>query len=105
MCSELHRTCKALGIPYGRGKGIIFHDTRHSAVTNRVGSGVPETIVMTITGHADRNVFTRYNCRRDDVQAEALAQQESHLARKRRTIPTPPRAGHDTWERRRERGR
>ena len=35
---------------------------------------------MTITGHADRSVFTRYNVRRDDVQAHALAQQESYLA-------------------------
>jgi intergrase/recombinase len=59
MRSELQRTREALGISYGRGKGIVFRNTRHSAVTNLVGSGVPETIAMTITGHADRNVFTR----------------------------------------------
>ena len=28
-------------IPYGRGKRIVFHDTRHSAVTNLVGAAVP----------------------------------------------------------------
>jgi hypothetical protein len=33
------RGCKALGIPYGRGKGVIFHDTRHSAVTNFIAAG------------------------------------------------------------------
>lgn len=90
MRSELERTCASLGIPYGRGTGIVFHDTRHSAVTNLVGSGVPETIAMTITGHADRSVFTRYNVRRDDVQTHALAQQESYLAGKRGTTTTPP---------------
>lgn len=41
MRSELERTCLALRIPYGRGKGVVFHDTRHSAVSNLVGSGVP----------------------------------------------------------------
>jgi integrase len=91
MRSEMQRTCEALGIRYGRGKGVVFHDTRHSAVTNLIGSGVPETIAMTITGHADRSVFTRYNVRRDEVQTHALAQQESYLAGKRGTTPTPPR--------------
>ena len=32
MISELRRTCAALGIPYGRRTGVVFHDTRHSAV-------------------------------------------------------------------------
>jgi hypothetical protein len=45
---------------------------------------------MTITGHTDRSVFTRYNVRRDDVQADALTQQESYLAGKRRATGTPP---------------
>ena len=46
---------------------------------------------MTVTGHADRSVFQRYNLRRDDVQADALERQESYLARKRGTtaMPTP----------------
>ena len=43
---------------------------------------------MTITGHADPSVFKRYYVRRDDVQADALAQQETYLTRKRGTTPT-----------------
>ena len=42
---------------------------------------------MTVTGHADRGVFQRYNVRRDDVQADALERQETYLARKRSTPP------------------
>ena len=64
----MRRTCEALGIPYDRAKGVVFHDTRHSAVTNLVGAGVPEVVAMTVTGHADRAVFQRYHVRRDDVQ-------------------------------------
>ncbi len=91
MVSELQQTCQLLGIPYGRGRGVVFHDTRHSAVTNLVGAGVPEVVAMTVTGHADRSVFQRYNIRRDDVQADALAQQESYLAAKRGSTAGPAR--------------
>ena len=42
-----------------------------------------------MTGHADRSVFQRYNVRRDDVQADALALQEQYLTGKRGTTPTP----------------
>ena len=60
-------------------------------MTNLAGSGVPEVVAMTVTGHADRSVFQRCNLRRDDVQADALERQESYLARKRGTtaMPTP----------------
>ena len=90
MDSELRRTCVALGIPYGRNKGIVFHDTRHSAVTNLVASGVGEAAAMTITGHADPGVFKRYNVRRDAVQAEALERRAEYLAAQRGTTPAVP---------------
>lgn len=39
--SEVKNTGKLLGIPSGRSKGVVFHDTRHSAVTNLVGPAYP----------------------------------------------------------------
>jgi hypothetical protein len=91
MRSEVRRTCETLGIPYGRGKGIVWHDTPHSAVTNLVASGVPEAVAMTVTGHKDPTVFKRYNVRRDDVQADALARQEAYLTRQRTQRETDKR--------------
>ena len=91
MLSELKRTCKLLGIVYGRGKGITFHDTRHSAVTNLTAANVPEAVAMTVTGHVDANVFKRYHVRRDEVQADALDRQTQYLATQRGKTPTPAR--------------
>lgn len=92
MRSELQRTCATLGIPYGRNRGVVFHDTRHSAVTNLIGAGVSETVAMTITGHVDRAVFSRYCIRRDDIQADALTRQAAYLEQQTSTEPTttPP---------------
>jgi integrase len=90
MRSELKRTCTPLGIPYGRTTGVVFHDTRHSAVTNLVAAGTGEAVAMSITGHADPSVFKRYNVRRAAVQAEALARKNDYLAAQRGTTPTVP---------------
>lgn len=87
-----------LGIPYGRGKGIVFHDTRHSAATNLVASGTAEAAATTIKGHADPAVFKRYNVRRDEVQTDALARMEAYLETQRAAGPSVPPAvlpGHD----------
>jgi integrase len=90
MISELRRTCAALGIPYGRRTGVVFHDTRHSAVTNLVASGTGEAAAMSITGHADPTIFKRYNLRRDSVQAEAAERRTAYLAAQRGTTPSVP---------------
>ena len=95
MRSELQRTCQALGIPYGRTTGIVFHDTRHSAVTNLVAADVPEVVAMSITGHVDPSVFKRYNVKRDPVQAEA-GRLAAYLETQRGTTPAVPTIGRAT---------
>jgi hypothetical protein len=90
MLSELKRTRALLDIPYGRRRGIVVHDTRHSAVTTSLPPGPGEAVAMTITGNADPSVFKRYNVRRDDVRADALTRRGICLATKRGTTPSVP---------------
>jgi hypothetical protein len=106
MRSELQRTCALLGIPYGRGRGIVWHDTRHSAVTNLIDAGVPQATAMTVTGHVTDAVFERYHVRRDVVQADALDRVGRYLEAQRASQPEPEAltAGqHDIRARRRAR--
>ncbi len=55
--------CKKAGFIYGRNKknGFTFHDLRHTFNTNMRKAGVPESVIMGITGHSTREMFDRYN--------------------------------------------
>jgi integrase len=59
----LRKTCKEASISYGRFEksGFVFHDLRHTFNTNMRKTGVPESVIIAITGHSTRAMFDRYN--------------------------------------------
>lgn len=84
--TEIKRTlktaCEAAGIEYGRltKGGFVFHDLRHSFNTYMRKAGVPESVIMKITGHSTREMFDRYNRVDDEDTRQAVVKMEGYLA-------------------------
>ena len=67
--TDLKRSFDAARDAIGR-TDLWFHDLRRSFVTNARRRGVPESVVMRMSGHRTRSVFDRYNVIEDeDVRA------------------------------------
>jgi len=77
----LTRACRDAGIQYGRGtkNGFVFRDTRHCFNTNMRRSGVPESVIMKITGHSTREMFLRYDTVDSLDTRKAVDQMEGFL--------------------------
>jgi len=73
--------CKKAGIIYGRfvKDGFVFHDLRHTFNTNMRKAGVPESVIMNITGHSTREMFDRYNTVDLEDTQKAINQMEGFL--------------------------
>jgi integrase len=64
-------------------ESIWFHDLRRSFVTNWRRQGVPESVIMKMSGHKTHQVFSRYNIISDtDIHAAAAYVSEKIAERK-----------------------
>jgi integrase len=79
----LKRACKDAGIAYGSkvSDGFVFHDLRHGFNTNMSRAGVPEAVIMAITGHSTREMFDRYNTVDEQDKLQAVERLGKHLSR------------------------
>ena len=79
----IKQACKLSGIKYGRfvKGGFIFHDLRHTFNTNMRKAGVPESVIMEITGHSSREMFDRYNTVDEEDARDAINQLEVFFAK------------------------
>jgi integrase len=77
----LKEACKTVGIPYGRfvKGGFVFHDLRHTFNTYMRKAGVPESVIMEITGHSTREMFDRYNTIDHEDKTQAVRQLQGFL--------------------------
>jgi integrase len=72
--NALIRACRDAKIPYGRfvKDGLIYHDLRRTFNTYMRKAGVPESVIMNITGHSTRAMFDRYNTIDMDDKRQAV---------------------------------
>ena len=90
--TALRKACRIAEIPYGRGTkgGFVYHDTRHCFNTNMRKSGVPESVIMKITGHSTREMFLRYDTVDATDTRKAVDQMEGFLKSVDLTVDQAP---------------
>ena len=66
--------CKAAGIT-----SFVFHDLRHTAITNMRRAGIDPLTIMQISGHKTMVCFTRYNSFREADLRAAVEKSNTYL--------------------------
>ena len=90
---SLRTTCKEAGIIWGRfvKNGFVFHDLRHTFNTNMRKAGVPESVIMNITGHSTREMFDRYNTIDTEDTRQAINQLQGYLQSVAQNVAQTPK--------------
>jgi len=75
---RIKEACKDAGIEYGRSSrdGFVFHDLRHTFITDMRKAGVERTVTMAITGHAIQDMNQRYDTVDERDKKEAIEKLE-----------------------------
>jgi integrase len=60
--------------------GLRFHDLRRSAITNMIDAGVPDLVVMAISGHRSLGMLKRYFIKNTQRMTEALVATRRYVA-------------------------
>ncbi len=89
---DIQRACKLAGIPYGRKVrgGFTFHDLRHTFNTYMRKAGVPQSVIMQITGHSTEQMFRRYNTIDSEDARDALTRYNAYLASGDQSVDQKP---------------
>jgi integrase len=90
---SLQTACKEAGILWGRFKrdGFVFHDLRHTFNTNMRKAGVPESVIMQVTGHSTREMFDRYNTIDTEDTRQAINQLQGYLQSVAQNVAQTPK--------------
>lgn len=80
--------CERAGVEGVEGEGVWFHDNRRSFVTLKRRLGIPESVIMRMTGHSTREVFERYNVVSEEDLEAALETIEAAQRRGPMRVPT-----------------
>lgn len=70
-----HSACQKANCP-----GRHFHDLRRTFARNARSAGIPETVIMAMTGHKTRSMFIRYAIVDEADQRQAQVRLQGHLA-------------------------
>jgi len=71
--------CELAGFGEMREGGLTFHDLRRTAARNHRNAGVPESVVMSITGHRTTAMFHRYGISDSEDKRCAFEAVAEHL--------------------------
>lgn len=67
------RACQAAGRP-----DALFHDLRRSGIRDLIRAGVPQSVVMSISGHRTISTFLRYDIASEEDKRSALEKAQTY---------------------------